>query len=141
MGHICRPHVPVLGEIESHCFAFHIVRYLDMGNEPVSHSVIICSEDHGELLELQGHLVEDILHFRLLIYDSTDCLVHAPSGNLLYRLGSTEYCSILKTHPERRLVQKLIRLMGKRVIEFLSSLHSHDKFSIRRFEFIIPGCS
>ena len=45
MSNISRPHIPVLGKIEVHKFLLNLIGILEMRDETIGHSVVVCTED------------------------------------------------------------------------------------------------
>ena len=108
-----------------------------MGDEAVSHTVVICAENHREILEFQHDLIELILDFRLLVNDSLNSLGYASAGYLLYRLHATEIHTLDSCHGNVCPVKEKVLTVGQAVADSVSRFDRNHKVSVRRLQFIV----
>ena len=84
-----------------------------MGDEAIGHTVVICSENHRELLEPQRDFIEFILDFSLLIHDSLNSLGYASSAYFLNGLDAAEKHALDCGHGNAGLVKQEILTMSQ----------------------------
>ena len=139
LSHICRPHVPILCEVELGSLMIDIIRLLLVRHKTISHSVIVSTEDKRELLELQGKLVELVQDFRLLVKGGLDGLVHASCGSLLYLFQTAELGSVSHVHSYFGPSYEKIAVMHQRIVYAIAGFYHHLKLAVRRSEHIVIG--
>ena len=103
----------------------HFISTCQVRDKAIGHTLVISTEHKRELLELQCHLIELILHLSLLVKHCRKSLGNTSSCNLLHRLDSTEEITLNSSHAYLRLIQEKVTLVRQSVEDSLACIDRH----------------